>query len=78
MGRTVTPFRIVLAEEKKEWNPFRNGIDKKERKNFDEMWDIAKLYISACSNSVGSASPSPYVDSFSSLQRDEKNAAVVI
>lgn len=25
---------------------------RQERKDFDEMWDIAKLYISACSNSV--------------------------
>ena len=52
MGRTVPSFRIVLAEEKAEWKPFRNALDKKERKEFDEMWDIPKLYISACSNSV--------------------------
>jgi hypothetical protein len=26
--------------------------EKKERKEFDDMWDIPKLYISACSNSV--------------------------
>jgi dsDNA-binding SOS-regulon protein len=32
--------------------PFRNALDKKDRKAFDEMWDIAKLYVSACSNSV--------------------------
>jgi len=24
----------------------------RKRKEFDEMWDIAKLYESACSNSV--------------------------
>jgi len=52
MGRTVPSFRIVLAEEKKEWKPFRNALDKSERKEFDDMWDIARLYISACSNSV--------------------------
>ena len=52
MGRTVPSFRIVLAEEKQEWKPFRDALDKSERKSFDEMWDIPKLYVSACSNSV--------------------------
>ncbi len=52
MGRTVPSFRIVLDMEKEEWKPFRNALDKKDRKQFDEMWDIPKLYITACSNSV--------------------------
>src|ERR687886_1153664 len=52
MGRTVPSFRIVLEMEKQEWKPFRNALDKSKRKMFDEMWDIPKLYISACSNSV--------------------------
>lgn len=38
--------------EKKEWKPFRNALDKSERKIFDEMWDIPRLYVSDCSNSV--------------------------
>ena len=37
--------------EKKEWKPFRDALDKSERKLFDEMWDIPRLYVSACSNS---------------------------
>jgi hypothetical protein len=52
LGRTVPSFRIVIAEEKQEWKPFRNALDKSERKSFDEMWDIPRLYVSACSNSV--------------------------
>src|SRR3712207_3906580 len=52
MGRTVPSFRIVLAEEKQEWAPFKKALDKSERKQFDEMWDIPRLYVSACSNSV--------------------------
>ena len=52
MGRTVPSFRIVIAEEKQEWKDFRNALDKSERKSFDEMWDIPRLYVSACSNSV--------------------------
>jgi hypothetical protein len=27
-------------------------LDKSDRKKFDEMWDLPKWYISACSNSV--------------------------
>jgi hypothetical protein len=52
MGRTVPSFRIVIAEEKQEWKSFRNALDKSERKDFDEMWDIPRLYVSARSNSV--------------------------
>src|SRR5215216_1514118 len=43
---------MTLAMKKAEWKPFRNTLDKSDRKKFDEMWDIPKWYISACSNSV--------------------------
>src|SRR5215204_4202875 len=52
MGRTIPSFRIALATEKEDWKPFRNALDKSDRKKFDEMWDLPKWYISACSNSV--------------------------
>ena len=52
MGRTVPSFRIVISEQKQEWKAFRNALDKSERKQFDEMWDIPRLYVTACSNSV--------------------------
>jgi hypothetical protein len=52
MGRTIPSFRIALAMEKEEWKPFRTALDKSDRKKFDEMWDLPKWYISACSNSV--------------------------
>jgi hypothetical protein len=52
MGRTIPSFRNVFEMEKAKWKPFRNALDKSERKEFDEMWDIPRLYISACSNSV--------------------------
>ncbi|MDQ3852431.1 MAG: hypothetical protein M3299_06325 [Thermoproteota archaeon] len=51
MGRTIPSFRTVLAMEKEEWKPFRNALSKSDRKNFDQMWDIPRLYASACSNS---------------------------
>ena len=38
--------------EKAEWKPFRNALDKKDRKEFDDMFDIPRLYLSACSNST--------------------------
>jgi len=52
MGRTIPSFRNVLAMEKAEWKPFRNALDKSERKEFEDMFDIPRLYLSACSNSV--------------------------
>src|SRR5215218_6210356 len=52
MGRTIPSFRNVLAIEKAEWKPFRNALDKSERNDFDDMFDIPRLYMSACSNSV--------------------------
>jgi hypothetical protein len=52
MDRTVSSFRIAIAEEKQERKPFRNALGTSERRAFDEMWDIPKLYVSACSNSV--------------------------
>jgi hypothetical protein len=52
MGRTLPSFSIVLDVEKAEWKPFRNALDKSERKDFDDMFDIPRLYLSACSNSV--------------------------
>jgi hypothetical protein len=31
---------------------FNNALDKKDRREFEDMWDIPRLYITACSNSV--------------------------
>jgi hypothetical protein len=52
MGRTIPSFRIALAMEERDWKPFRNALVKSDRKKFDEMFDIPKSYISACSYSV--------------------------
>jgi hypothetical protein len=52
MGRTIPSFRIALEMEREEWKPFRNALDKKDRKKFDDMWDIPRWYISACSYSA--------------------------
>ena len=52
MGRTIPSFRMALAMEQEDWKPFRNALDKSDRKKFDEMWDIPRLYTSACSYAV--------------------------
>lgn len=49
VGRTIPSFRLALVEEEQEWKPFRNALDKKDRKEFDSMFADARLYISACS-----------------------------
>ena len=52
MGRTIPSFRIALEMEERDWKLFRNALDKSDRKKFDEMFDIPRFYISACSYSV--------------------------
>jgi hypothetical protein len=52
MGRTTPSFRIALAMEKEDWKLFRNALDKSDRKLFDDMFDIPRLYTSACSYAV--------------------------
>jgi len=36
-GQNIPSFRIALTIEKEEWKPFRNALDKSDRKKFDEM-----------------------------------------
>ena len=38
--------------EKEERKSFRNALDKSDRKKFDEMLDIPRLFTSACSYAV--------------------------
>ena len=47
MGRTIPSFRIASVMEKEEWKCFRKALDKKDRKIFDDMFDISILYNSA-------------------------------
>jgi hypothetical protein len=49
MGRTIPSFRLASVEEQKEWKEFRKGLDKQDRKTFDDMFSIGRLYNSACS-----------------------------
>jgi extradiol dioxygenase family protein len=47
MGRIIPSFRIVLEMEKEEWKHFRNALSKSNRKKFDEIFDIPRLYTAA-------------------------------
>jgi hypothetical protein len=52
MGRTIPSFRIASIMEKEEWKSFRKALDKKDRKIFDDMFDISILYNSASAYSA--------------------------
>ena len=52
MDKTIPSFRIAFEMEKQDWKPFRKALDKSDRKKFDEMFDIPRLYTSACSYAV--------------------------
>ena len=47
MGRTVPSVRQALYQERSKWKQFRLALDRKERKIFDEMFAISRLYISS-------------------------------
>ena len=50
MGRTVPSYRIATEIERNKWKSFRQGLDKKDRKEFDKMFSYSRLYNSAGSN----------------------------
>jgi hypothetical protein len=52
LGRTVPSFRLALADEESEWKDYRRHLDKAVRKDFDDMFAIPRLYLSACSGTV--------------------------
>ena len=54
MGRTVPSYRLASDREKRKWKVFREQLDKSERKIFDEMMSITRLYNVA---GVGSCKP---------------------
>jgi len=44
MGRTIPSFRISSTIEERKWKPFRNLLDKTDKKIFDEMFSLTRLY----------------------------------
>ena len=47
MGRTILSNRIASEMEIWKWRTFRKLLDKRDRKMFDEMLSIPRLYNSA-------------------------------
>jgi hypothetical protein len=47
MGRTIPSYRIASEIAICKWRPFRKLLDKQDRKIFDEMLSIPRLYNSA-------------------------------
>ena len=52
-------IELSLKRKKAEWKPFRNALNKKERKEFNDMFDIPRSYLPACSNAVSPVSLQP-------------------
>ena len=52
MGRTVPSFRMAEMQEVGQWREFRRSLPRRERRDFDDMLDTARLYISASSFAV--------------------------
>ena len=50
MGRTVPSYRIATEMERNKWKIFRQRLDKKDRKEFDQMFSYSRLFNSAGSN----------------------------
>jgi hypothetical protein len=44
MGMTIPSFRLASLEEDREWNVFRNALDKSDRRIFDEMYFQFNLF----------------------------------
>jgi hypothetical protein len=56
MGRTVTPFSIVLSHEETRLKKFRRALRAEDRKHFDELFEHARRNIQAA---VQAAAPEP-------------------
>lgn len=52
MGRTILSYRIATEIEKSKWKSFREMLNTKDKKLFDEMLCYPQLYNSAGSSAV--------------------------
>lgn len=56
MGRTVTPFSIVLSQEETRLSKFRRALRKEDQRLLDQLFEYARLNVQAA---VQAASPEP-------------------
>ena len=52
MGRTIPSFTMALMEEEPEWKEFRRRLDRRDRRVFDEVFALPRLYIASCMSSA--------------------------
>jgi hypothetical protein len=52
MGRTIPSFTLALMGEEPEWREFRRRLDRKDRRVFDEVFALPRLYIASCMSSA--------------------------
>jgi hypothetical protein len=64
MGRTVSPFSIVLAEQQQRLSKFRRTLRKQDQELFDELFESARLHVQA---GVQSSNPDPMESIFISV-----------
>ncbi|HXT83133.1 MAG TPA: hypothetical protein VN704_02200 [Verrucomicrobiae bacterium] len=50
MGRTIPSFRILIDIEKASWLSFRKCLNNKDKKIFDILFNVPKLYCHSLSN----------------------------
>lgn len=82
MDRTVPSYRIATEMERNKWKIFRQGLDKKDRKMFDQMFSYSKLYNSAGSNACRPQLIHPILMSillehYKQLKKMEKSTKIV-
>ncbi|HKX28203.1 MAG TPA: hypothetical protein VJ302_10945 [Blastocatellia bacterium] len=47
MGRTVTPFSLVLSEQEKRLRKFRRALRAEDQEHFDALFEFARLNTQA-------------------------------
>jgi hypothetical protein len=52
MGRTIPSFTLALMGEEPEWREFRRRLDREDRRVFDEVFALPRLYIASCMSSA--------------------------
>jgi hypothetical protein len=50
MGRTIPPFRLLIDIEKLEWREFRKYLCRQDKKIFNKLFALPKLYCHSLSN----------------------------
>ena len=64
MGRTIPSYRTATEMERSKWKSFRQRLDKKDRRMFDEIFSYSGLFNSAGSSACRPILVHPILMSF--------------